>query len=150
MLLYSLEVPKGVWRVWYDHHLYWPDVWADYEKIAQQINAVTSPDDPVYATDDSVYVAARQPPPRGAENLYGAALRLVPEDYVRAGLVPPDRIETELRSGQFAAVVLFKPGNQAQIELLRRSELYSQYAETNWYVIFGKPRMVPVKESCNK
>jgi hypothetical protein len=143
MLLYSLEVPMGMWS---DYHLYWPGLWADHEKIAQQINTVTSPDDPVYATDESVYVAARRLPPRGLENSFGTALRLLPEEYVRSGLVPHDRIETQLLSGQFAAVVLFKPRNLTKIELLRRKRLYSQYTETDRYVMFWKPKMLPEKD----
>jgi hypothetical protein len=144
VFLYSLEVPMGAWS---DYHLYWPGPWAGPEEIAQRINTVTSPDDLVYADDESVYVAARRLPPRGAENSFGGALRLLPDNYVRAGLVSHDQIEAQLRLGQFAAVVLWKhPRNETKIELLRRSQLYSQYTETNWYVMFWKPKMLPEKD----
>jgi len=122
-----------------------PDYLVDLDETARQINAVTSPNDPVYADAEAIYVVARRLPPRGLENSFGAAIRLPLEEYARAGLVPPGRIEAQLRAGSFAAVALSKtPDNERpptldpRIQVVRTSQLYAGYIETKMHVIFWK------------
>ena len=122
-----------------------PDCLVDLDETARQINAVTSPNDPVYADAEAIYVVARRLPPRGLENSFGAAIRLPLEEYARAGLVPPGRIEAQLRAGSFAAVALSKtPDNERpptldpRIQVVRTSQLYAGYIETKMHVIFWK------------
>ena len=95
----------------------------------------------MYSDDESIYVAALRLPPRGLENSFGAIVRLPEGEYQRAGLVPPEINEDQLRAGNFAAVVLTKANDDARIQAVRRGGLYSQSAETKNYVIFWKPKV---------
>jgi hypothetical protein len=122
---------------------------ADYEEVARMIDAIAGPNEPVYADDEAIYVVARRLPPRGLQNSFGTALRLSPEEYARAGLVPPERIETQLSAGSFAAVVLSKvSGNErsSTLDIVGSSQLYSEYAQTKTHVIFSKLKSQPAKE----
>ncbi len=119
-----------------------PSSWAHSEEVARILNAQIGRNEPVYADDESIYVAARRLPPRGLENSFGATVRLpAARDYARAGLVPPERNEAQLRAGKFAAVVLTKPDDDARIEAIKSAGLYSRSAETERYVIFWKPEV---------
>jgi hypothetical protein len=139
-LLYSLEVT----RPFISNSLSLkPGVWADREDVARKIDTITGPTDPVYADDASVYVAARRLPPRGLETS-AASVLLPPEDYARAGLVPYERNEAQLRAGGFAAVVLLKtPHNTQKIQEV--SQLYSRSTETMSYVLFWKSKLQPAE-----
>ena len=108
------------------------------------INAIAGSNEPVYADEEMIYVVARRLPPRGLENSFGAGLRLSPEEYVRAGLVPPERIEAQLSAGSFAAVVLSK--HSPTLDIVRSSQLYSEYAHTKKRVIFSRLKLQPAKE----
>jgi len=118
-----------------------PGRWAAAEEAARIVNAESSPNQPVYSDDESIYVAARRLPPRGLENRFGAAVRLPDDKYQRVGLVPPQRHQDQLRTGNFAAVVLTKGDNHVQIRAIRSGGTYSQSAETKDYVIFWKPKV---------
>ena len=123
--------------------------WAPQEEAARIVNAETGPSQPVFFDDESVYVAARRLPPRGLENSailnpgtqLGAVVRLPTGEYQRAGLVPPEKNEDQLRAGNFAAVVLTKATDDARIQAVRSGGLYSQSAETKNYVIFWKSKV---------
>jgi len=123
--------------------------WAPQEEVARIVNAETGPNQPVYSDDESIYVAARRLPPRGLENSailtpetqLGAVVRLPTGEYQRAGLVPPEKNEDQLRAGNFAAVVLTKANDEARIQAVKSSGLYSQSVETRNYVVFWKPRV---------
>ena len=67
-------------------------------------------------------------------------MRLPADEYQRAGLVPPEINEEQLRTGNFAVVVLTKAKDAARIQAIRSGGLYSQSAETKNYVIFWKPK----------
>ncbi len=66
-----------------------PGRWAPPEEAARIVNAETSPDEPMYSDDESIYVAARRLPPRGLENSailhpetqLGAVVRLPTGEY---------------------------------------------------------------------
>jgi len=118
-----------------------PGRWAPPEEAARIVNIETGPKQPVYSDDESIYVAARRLPPRGLENSFGAVVRLPAGEYERAGLVPPEKNEDLLRAGNFAAVVLSKANDDARIQAVRSSGLYSQSAETKNYVIFWKSKV---------
>jgi hypothetical protein len=123
--------------------------WAPQEEAARIVNAETSSNQPVYSDDESIYVAARRLPPRGLENSailnpetqLGAVVRLPTGEYQRAGLVPPEKNEDQLRAGNFAAVVLTKANDDTRIQAVRSGGLYTQSAETKNYVIFWKPKL---------
>lgn len=117
-----------------------PGRWARPEEAARIVNMETGPNEPVYSDDESIYVAARRLPPRGLENSFGAVVQLPAGEYERAGLVPPERNEDQLRAGNFAAVVLTKANDDARIQAVRSSRLYSQSVETKNYVIFWKTK----------
>ena len=117
-----------------------PGRWAPQEEAARIVNTETGPNEAVYSDDESIYVAARRLPPRGLENSFGAAVRLPAGEYQRAGLVPPETNQDQLRAGNFAAVVLTKGHDDARIQAVRSGGLYSQSAETKNYVIFWKPK----------
>ncbi len=68
-------------------------------------------------------------------------MRLPTGEYQRAGLVPPEKNEDQLRAGNFAAVVLTKANDDTRIQAVRSGGLYSQSAETKNYVIFWKPKV---------
>jgi hypothetical protein len=147
VLLYS---PDRMWP-YVRSSLTSTDELADLEETARQINAVTVPNDPVYADHEAIYVVARRLPPPGLENSFGAEVRLRPDEYARAGIVPPERIEAQLRAGSFAAVVLSKkiPDNELDpriSQIVRSSQLYSGYTETKRHVIFWKLKPHPRKE----
>jgi hypothetical protein len=118
-----------------------PGRWAPQEEAARIVAAETGPNQPVYSDDESIYVAARRLPPRGLENSFGAAVRLPAGEYQRAGLVPPETNQDQLRAGSFAAVVLTKGPDDTGIQAVRSGGLYSQSAETKNYVIFWKPKV---------
>ena len=112
-----------------------PGRWAPPEDAARIVNAHTSPNEPVYSDDESIYVAARRIPPRGLENRFGAVLRL-----------PGGEInEDQLRAGGFAAVVLAKENNDARIQGIRGGGRYQQSTETKDYVVFWKPKVQGVR-----
>lgn len=118
-----------------------PGRWTPAEDAARIVNAATRRDEAVYCDDESIYIAARRLPPRGLENSFGAAVRLPAGGYQRAGLVPPERNEEQLRAGKFAAVVLTKANDDTRIRAVRSGGRYSQSAETKNYVIFWKPKV---------
>jgi len=118
-----------------------PGRWAPPEEAARIVNAQTTPIEPIYSDDESIYVAARRLPPRGLENPFGAVVRLPAGEYDRAGLAPPEKNEDQLRAGNFAAVVLTKANDEARIQAVKSSGLYSQSVETRNYVVFWKPRV---------
>jgi len=118
-----------------------PGRWAPPEEAARIVNAETGPEEPVYSDDESIYVVARRLPPRGLENSFGAVVRLPSSEYTWAALVPPERNEERLRTGNFAAVVLTKTKDDVRIQAVRNGGLYSQFAETTNYVIFWKPKV---------
>ena len=117
-----------------------PGRWAPPEAAARIVNAQTGPHEAVYSDDESIYVAARRLPPHGLENSFGAAVRLPAGEYQRAGLVPPEINEDQLRAGHFTAVVLTKANDDARIQAIRSGGLYSESAETRNYSIFWKPK----------
>ncbi len=119
-----------------------PGRWAPPEEAARIVNAQTGPIEPIYSDDESIYVAARRLPPRGLENPFGAVVRLPTGEYERAGLVPPEKNEDQLRAGNFAAVVLTKANDGARIQAVRRGGLYSQSVETRNYVVFWKSKVI--------
>ena len=138
ILLYSLAVMRPfVGKAWVNYE-------ADFEEVARMINAIAGPNEPVYADNELIYVVAHRLPPRGLENSFGAALRLSPEEYVRAGLVPPERIEAQLSAGRFAAVVLSE--DSPTLAIVQSSHLYSEYAHTNNLMIFSRLKLQPAKE----
>jgi hypothetical protein len=126
-----------------------PVSWASHEEVARIVNAETSPNQPVFFDDEAIYVAARRLPPRGLENSailhpdtqLGAVARLPNGEYRRAGLVPPQQNEDQLRAGNFAAVVLTKANDAERIQAVKSAALYSRTAETKNYVIFWKPKV---------
>jgi hypothetical protein len=146
IVLYSLSVI----RPFVHNSLSTDDQFAHYEKVARMINAISGPNEPLYADDEAIYVFARRLPPRGLENRFEAALRLSPEEYARAGLVPPERIEAQLRAGSFATVVLTNiDGNERYPNIgniVRNSQLYSEYAQTETHVVFSRLKLQPAKE----
>jgi len=122
-----------------------PGRWAPVEEAARIVSAQTGPGEPVYSNDESIYVASRRLPPRGLENRFGSWVRLPTNEYERVGLAPPEKNEAQLRAGDFAAIVLTKASDDARIEAVRSSGLYSQFAETKNYAIFWKSKVQGAK-----
>jgi len=149
IVLYSLAVIRPIVPLVYNSLSTKPYEFADYEEVARMINAIAGTNEPLYADDEAIYVFARRLPPRGLENRFGEALRLSPEEYARAGLVPRERIEAQLRAGSFSAVVLTNiDGNERSptLNIVRNSQLYSEYAQTKTHVVFSRLKLQPAKE----
>jgi hypothetical protein len=76
------------------------DDWRVYERIARQVDSVTPPTAPVFATEP-VYFLTRRTPPSGLELYYTHRLQLPPAERAVYHLLTNDELSQQLRGGRF-------------------------------------------------
>jgi hypothetical protein len=75
--------------------------WSAYERVARQVDSVTPPDAPVFATEP-IYFLTRRTPPSGLELYYTHLLDLPPAQRALFHLLTYDDLRGQLHAGRFA------------------------------------------------
>jgi len=78
--------------------------WSDYEAMAKEVDKVTPPKAPVYATELIYFLSGRRPP-SGMEFYYSHKVPLSPADQVLYHIITEDDLKARLKNGFFATAV---------------------------------------------
>jgi len=101
VILVTALLTFGLGKGLYDARVY--QTWTDFEKLAKQVNAVTAPQQTLYA-DEAVYFLTRHAPPSGMEMMDSHKFNLPAERLRTMHLISHAELTRMVQAGAFATL----------------------------------------------
>jgi len=101
ILVLTLLLAFGLGKALYDERDSF--VWADLEKVANQVNAVTTPQQTLFA-DESIYFLTRHAPPSGMEMWNSHKFNFAQPELALLHLIPQAELDRQIQAGKFSTL----------------------------------------------
>jgi MYXO-CTERM domain-containing protein len=132
-VLSSLGVAKAIYDGRDNMH------WHDFQQIAQKVQEVTPPGQPIMA-DEFVYFLLKRVPPSGMELEDSHKLNNLPAGLAAAlHVVPRNDLEKQVKQGKFSTVETCDDDDE-RIEAFKLTERYSRWQDVSGCVVYWSLR----------
>jgi hypothetical protein len=113
--------------------------WHDFQQIAQKVQEVTPPGQPIMA-DEFVYFLLKRVPPSGMELEDSHKLNNLPAGLAAAlHVVPRNDLEKQVKQGKFSTVETCDDDDE-RIEAFKLTERYSRWQDVSGCVVYWSLR----------